>query len=146
MGFWDVLSDTAMACCSRAAQPISVNFSGNGSREETASERMQPSVLFRLHFRPGTQRRPERSVEQAAILARIDIGNMRGVAEIGLPVPNQIAIALLADDGLRVHHNEMRIVPVPIEDAGDLVPEGAHRKPGTGLDLPFADGLARADL
>ena len=106
----------------------------------------QRSVLFLLRFRPGAERRLERSVEQAAVLARIDVGNMRGVAEIGLPVPDQIAITMLADDGQRVDHNEMRIIPVPIEDARDLVPEGAHRKPGAGLDLPFIDGAAGADL
>ena len=44
-----------------------------------ASAVTQRSVLFRLHFRPGTQRCTEHRVEQAAVLARIDVGNVRGV-------------------------------------------------------------------
>ena len=52
-----------------------------------------------VRFRSGAQRGPECSDEYAVVLARIDIGNVRGVAEIGLPVADQMAIAVLADDG-----------------------------------------------
>src|SRR5215207_6954656 len=83
-------------------------------REKTVPEVTPCSVLFLLCFPPGAARRPERGVEQAVVLARIDVGNMRGVAEIGLPVADQIAVTMLADDGQRVDHNEMRIIPVPI--------------------------------
>lgn len=65
----------------------------------------------------GAQRRPECSVEQASVLQRIDVGDVRGVAEIGLPAPHQVAVAPLADGRLRVDQHEMGIIPIPIERA-----------------------------
>src|SRR4029079_19127225 len=88
----------------------------------------------------------ERGVEQAPVLTRIDIGNMRGVAEIGLFVAGQIAIALLADHGQRIYRNEARMIPVLVEDLSDLAPERLLRQVRTGLDLPFIDRPAGADL
>ena len=71
---------------------------------------------------------------------------MCGVSEIGLPVPDQVAITLPADHGQRVHRDEARIIPVLVEDLGDLVPECLFRQARTGLDLPFIDRPAGADL
>lgn len=81
------------------AQHPQVNFSGSSSPlEKPRPETTRRSVFLLLRVGPGAQRRPERGVEQTAILERVDVGDMGGVAEIGLPVPDQVAVALLADD------------------------------------------------
>jgi hypothetical protein len=69
----------------------------------------------------------ESSVEQAAVLDRIDIGNVGGVTEIGLTVPDQIAIVTLTHYGLRIHCNQSRIVPVLLDILNDFGSEALPR-------------------
>lgn len=72
---------------------------------------------------------------------------MRSVSEISLSIPNEIAGHVLANDGLRVYDNEMRIALMLLEnELVYLATKLLHGEGWIGFYFPFWDRVASADL
>lgn len=72
---------------------------------------------------------------------------MRGVSEVGLSVPNQIAELVRANDGLWINGNEARVILVLLKN-GHVYPvtESLHHEGWIGFQLPFGNWMTSADL